>query len=195
MNEFFVASNRSIKVGELLIHQLQMHNFDEWLGAGRVIKDFLDNHPSETAQKIFDEHPFESTQLIAYSLKCSSEQAVDFFKQESKFNIMLLDAAIKVNEAFFSEPKPKKQKSKRSRNTKEPKQPSWFETFQYLTKAGHRNDDIMQMSYGAFIGYLGAAQKQRSQSLLTNTNLMRAAQHAKDKAYAKLTDELKSNDD
>lgn len=194
MNEFFVASNRSVSVGELSVHQLQMHNFDEWLSVGRVIKDFLDNHPDETVQKIFDEHPFESTQLIAYSLKCSSEQAVDFFKQESKFNIMLLDAAIKVNEAFFSEPKPKK-KHKRSRNTKQPKQPSWFETFQYLTKAGHRSDDIMQMSYGAFIGYLGAAQKQLSQSLLTNTNLMRAAQHAKDKAYVKLTDELKSNDD
>jgi len=194
MNEFFVASNRSVSVGDLSVYQLQMHNFDEWSGVGRVIKDFLDNNPDETAQKIFDEHPFESTQLIAYSLKCSSEQAVDLFKQENKLNILLLDAAIKVNEAFFSEPKPKK-KHKRTRKAKEPKQPSWFETFQYLTKAGHRNDDIMQMSYGAFIGYLGAAQKQRSQSLLTNTNLMRAAQHAKDKAYAKLTDELKSNDD
>lgn len=194
MNEFFVASNRSISVGELSVHQLQMHNFDEWLGVGQVIKDFLDSHPDETVQKIFDEHPFESTQLIAYSLKCSSEQVVDLFKRESKLNILLLDATIKVNEAFFSEPKPKK-KHKRSRKAKEPKQPSWFETFQYLIKAGHRNEDIMQMSYGAYIGYLGAAQKQRSQSLLTNTNLMRAAQHAKDKAYAKLTDELKSNDD
>lgn len=104
----------------------------------------------------------------------------------------MIEAVIKVNDAYFAE---KESGRKRSRKVKELDQPSWFETFQYLIEAGHHHEDIMQMSYGSFIGYLKAAQKQRSQNLLTSTNLMRAAQHAKDKAYAKLTDDLRPVDD
>ena len=60
MNDFFIASNRPVKVGELPVHQLQMHNFDEWSGTAQVIKDFLNNHPDGTTQMIFDAHSFES---------------------------------------------------------------------------------------------------------------------------------------
>jgi len=35
------------------VHQLQMHNFDEWSGAAQAIKDFLNNHPDETAQMMW----------------------------------------------------------------------------------------------------------------------------------------------
>ena len=104
MNDFFIASNRPVKVGDLLVYQLQMHNFDEWSGAAQVIKDFLNNHPDETTQKIFDTHPFESTQLIAHCLKYSIEQVIDLFKKDASLSVLLLDAVIKVNDAFFSEP-------------------------------------------------------------------------------------------
>ena len=107
MNDFFIASNRPVKVGELSVHQLQMHNFDEWSGAAQVIKDFLNNHPDETAQVIFDGHSFESTQLIAHCLKYSIEQVIDLFKKDASLSVLLLDAVIKVNDTFFSEPKPK----------------------------------------------------------------------------------------
>ena len=73
MNDFFIASNRPVIVGELSVHQLQMHNFDEWSGAAQAIKDFLNNHPDETTQMIFDAHSFESTQLIAHCLQYSIE--------------------------------------------------------------------------------------------------------------------------
>ena len=84
MNEFFVASNRPVKVGDLLVYQLQMRNFDEWSGAAQVIKDFLNNHPDETTQMIFDAHSFESTQLIAHCLQHSIEQVIDLFKKRAK---------------------------------------------------------------------------------------------------------------
>ena len=97
-----MASNRSVSIGELSVHQLQMHNFDEWSGAAQVIKDFLNNHPDETTQKIFDAHSFESTQLIAHCLQHSIEQVIDLFKKDASLNVLLLDAVIKVNDAFFS---------------------------------------------------------------------------------------------
>lgn len=192
MNEFFLANNRSVVIGEVTIHQLKMHNIDEWAPHASVIKSFLKTHSDEIYKSLLKAHTVEVMTLLGKStLKTESELILMAEASESIF-LTLIEAVIKVNDAYFAE---KESGRKRSRKVKEQGQPSWFETFQYLIKAGHRHEDIMQMSYGAFIGYLGAAQKQRSQSLLTYTNLMRAAQHAKDKAYAKLTDELKSNDD
>lgn len=154
MTEFFVASNRSVSIGEITVHQLQMHNFDVWSGAAQVIKDFLNNHPDETTQKIFDVHSFESTQLIGHSLKYSVEQVIELFKSDEQLITQLLDAVIKVNDAFFSEPKPK------HRDDVDPrKKSSWFDVFQVLVSNGHQSESIMQMSYGSFRYYLKTAQK------------------------------------
>lgn len=186
MNDFFIASNRPVKVGELSVHQLQMHNFDEWSGAAQVIKDFLNNHPDETTQKIFDTHPFESTQLIAHCLQHNIEQVIDLFKKEGEINILLLDAVIKVNDAFFSEPKPK------HRDDVDPrKKSSWYDVFQLLISSGHTNTEIMNMTYGAFIGYLKAAQKAERRNLSSFAGIFRAAQHADKKGFDKLINELK----
>ena len=192
MNEFFLANNRSVVIGNTTIHQLKMHNIDEWGPYASVIKSFLKTHSDEIYKSLLKAHTVEVMTLLGKStLKTESELILMAEASESTF-LSLIEAVIKVNDAYFAE---KESGRKRSRKVKELDQPSWFETFQYLIEAGHHHEDIMQMSYGSFIGYLKAAQKQRSQNLLTSTNLMRAAQHAKDKAYAKLTDELKSNDD
>ena len=157
MNDFFIASNRPVKIGELSVHQLQMHNFDEWSGAAQVIKDFLNNHPDETTQKIFDTHPFESTQLIAHCLQHSTE--------------------IKVNDAFFTEPKPK------HRDDVDPrKKSSWFDVFQLLVSNGHSHESIMQMSYGSFRHYLKAAQKAERMKM-RNLAIATRAQNAINKKF------------
>jgi hypothetical protein len=39
MNEFFLANGRSITVGDFAIHQLCMHNFDEWGTAASEVKN------------------------------------------------------------------------------------------------------------------------------------------------------------
>ena len=44
MNDFFLANNRSITIGDITVHQLQMLNFDEWAPHAKAIKDFLKNH-------------------------------------------------------------------------------------------------------------------------------------------------------
>lgn len=177
MNDFFIASNRPVKVGELSVHQLQMHNFDEWSGAAQVIKDFLSNHPNETAQMIFDAHSFESTQLIANCLKYSLEQIIDLFKKQDELNVLLLDAVIKVNDAFFSEPKPK------HRDDVDPrKKCSWFDVFQLIASNGHTHESIMQMSYGSFRHYLKAAQKAERMKM-RNLAIATRAQNAINKKF------------
>ena len=177
MNDFFIASNRPIKVGGLSVYQLQMHNFDEWSGAAQVIKDFLNNHPDETTRKIFDAHAFESTQLIAYSLKYSIEQIIELFKSDAQIITQLLDAVIKVNDAFFTEPKPK------HRDDVDPrKKSSWFNVFQLLASNGHSHESIMQMTYGSFQQYLKAAQK-AERIKMRNLAIATRAQNAINKKF------------
>ena len=177
MNDFFMASNRPVKVGELSVHQLQMHNFDEWSGAAQVVKDFLNNHPDETTQMIFDAHPFESTQLIAHCLKYSIEQVIDLFKKDASLNVLLLDAVIKVYDAFLSEPKPKQRDDVDPR-----KKSSWFDVFQLLASNGHSHESIMQLSYGAFRHYLKAAQK-AERIKMRNLAIATRAQNANNKKF------------
>lgn len=184
MNDFFTASNRPVKAGELLVHQLQMHNFDEWSGAAQVIKEFLNNHSDGTTQKIFDAHPFESTQLIAHCLKYSTEQVIDLFKKDGALNILLLDAVIKVNDAFFTEPKPK------YRDDVDPrKKSSWFDVFQLLASNGHTHECIMQMSYGSFRHYLKAAQK-AERIKMRNIAIASRAQNAINKKFSEFIKSL-----
>ena len=178
MNDFFNASNRSIKVGDLAVHQLQMHNFDEWSGVAHVIKEFLNNYPDETMQKIFDAHPFESTQLIAHCLKFSTEQVIDLFKKDGTLNVLLLDAVIKVNDAFFAEPKPK------HRDDVDPrKKSSWYDVFQLLASNGHSHESIMQMSYGSFRYYLKASQKAERMKMRSLAVASRASRTRENKKF------------
>ncbi|RKG50355.1 hypothetical protein D7V68_03660 [Acinetobacter cumulans] len=177
MNDFFMASNRPIKVGELSVHQLQMHNFDEWSSVAQVIKDFLNNHPDETTSKLFEAQAFESTQLIAHSLKYSIEQVIELFKSDERLITQLLDTVIKVNDAFFSEPKPK------HRDDVDPrKKSSWFDVFQVLVSNGHQPESIMQMSYGSFSYYLKAAQK-AERLKMRNLAIATRAQNAINKKF------------
>ena len=177
MNDFFTASNRLIKVGDLAVHQLQMYNFDEWSGVAQVIKEFLNNHPDETMQKIFDAHPFESTQLIAHCLKFSTDQVIDLFKKQATLNVLLLDAVIKVNGAFFTEPK-----SKHRDDVDPRKKSSWYDIFQLLVSNGHSPESIMQMSYGSFRYYLKASQKAERMKM-RNQAIATRAQHAISKKF------------
>jgi len=191
MNDFFLANNRNIAIGDITVHQLQMYDFDEWAPHAKVIKDFLKNHSDEIYKSLFEAHTTDVMIVVSKSTHKSIDELIVVVEASEIAFIELIDAAIKVNDVFFSE---KETKRKRGRKKAE-EQSSWFDTFQFLIDAGHRHDDILQMSYGTFIGYLKSAQKQQSDKLRTLTNLMRAANHANAKAFAKLIEELKPSDD
>lgn len=191
MNDFFLANNRNIAIGDITVHQLQMYDFDEWAPHAKVIKDFLKNHSDEIYKSLFEAHTTDVMIVVSKSTHKSIDELIVVVEASEIAFIELIDAAIKVNDVFFSEKEPKRKRGRK----KAEEQSSWFDAFQFLIDAGHRHDDILLMSYGTFIGYLKSAQKQQSDKLRTMTNLMRAANHANAKAFAKLIEELKPSDD
>lgn len=194
MNEFFLANNRSITIGDINIHQLQMHDFDEWAPHAKVIEDYLKSQSDEIYKALFKAHTAEVITLLSKSTHQDETALISMVEASESTLAHLIEAVIKVNDAFFGEKEPKRKRGRKPKG-KDIEQSNWFDTFQLLIDAGHRHEDILQMSYGTFIEYLKSAQKQQLAKMRIQTNLMRAAQHAKDKAYTKLMEELNSSDD
>jgi len=194
MNEFFLANNRSITIGDIAIHQLCMHDFDEWGPAAKAVKDYLKTHSDEIDTELLKAHLSHVLTLLSKSIRQDETALISMAEASESLLIQLIDAMIKVNDAFFRE-KESKRKRRRKLQSSEGDQTSWFDTFQFMIESGHRHEDIMQMSYGTFTGYLKAAQKNHAAKMRTQTNLMRAAQHANAKAFAKLIDEMNPSED
>ncbi|RLL42999.1 hypothetical protein D9K79_11570 [Acinetobacter cumulans] len=194
MNEFFLVNNRSIVVGDTTIHQLRMHDFDEWFTAAKAVKDYLKTHSDEIDTRFLKAHISHVLTLLSKSAHLEESALISIAEASESLLIQLVDAMIKVNDAFFSE-KESKRKRRRKSQSSAGDQISWFDTFQFMIESGHRHEDIMQMSYGTFTGYLKAAQKNHAAKMRVQANLMRAAQHANAKAFTKLIDELKPGED
>lgn len=194
MNEFFLANNRSITIGDITIHQLQMHDFDEWAPHAKVIKDYLKTQSDEIYKTLFKAHTAEVVTLLSKSTHQDETALITMAEASESTLAHLIEVVIGVNDAFFGEKEPKRKRGRKSKR-KDAEQSNWFDTFQLLINAGHRHGDILQMSYGTFTGYLKSAQKLQSANMRMQTNLMRASQHANAKAFAKLIEELKLSDD
>lgn len=194
MNEFFLANNRSITIGEIIVHQLQMHNFDEWGPHAKVIKDYLKTQSDEIYKTLFKARTAEVITLLSKSTHQDETALISVVEASESTLFHLIEAVVIVNDAFFGEKEPKRKRGRKAKG-KDAEQSSWFDNFQLLIDAGHNHEDILQMSYGTFIEYLKSAQKQQLAKMRIQTNLMRAAQHAKDKAYTKLMEELNPSDD
>ena len=190
MNDFFLATNRSITVADVEVFQLQMHNFDEWAGHAKAIKDFLKNHSDEIYKSLFEAHTAHVMTLVSKSLHKTIDELIPVVEASESVFLELIEAAIKVNDAYFSEPEPSKKRGRKSEEKS-----TWFDAFQMLISIGHTHESIMTMSYGAFNGYLKSAQKLQLSQMRSQTNLMRAAQHANAKEFKKLIEELKQVDD
>jgi len=171
MNDFFLLNNESLPhvfIGQNIeIKQIQIKNLNRFAYFADPIKQ-LESYSIETIK------PIILTSIIQIMGLCSLVTSLDpetFSKhigdQDAIADLIL--KIIQVNEAYFKEEKPKKQQRENQ------KKYSWFDSFQYLISDGHRQDDILNMSYGAFIEYLKAAQRRESQRLKTIAIATRAA--------------------
>lgn len=171
MNDFFLLNNESLPhvfIGQNIeIKQIQIKNLNQFAYFADPIKQ-LESYSVETIK------PIILTSIIQIMGLCSLVTSLDpetFSKHIGNQDAIadLILKIIQVNEAYFKEEKPKKQQRENQ------KKYSWFDSFQRLISDGHRQDDILNMSYGAFIEYLKAAQRRESQRLKTIAIATRAA--------------------
>lgn len=185
MNDFFLATNRSIQINDIEVRQIQMKDFDIWATYAEVIKQFIkdQNHSDEILNELFKAHGVQVISTIACVTDLDSESLVELAADEQGFK-ELLKAVFLVNQAYFKYEKPK-------RSAKQATESTWFDSFQFLISAGHHPDNIMNMTYGAFEQYLKAAQKNQRSQLQYLSSVIRSAHHANAKEFKRFFEELK----
>ena len=187
MNDFFLATNRSIKLQDIEVRQIQMKDFDIWATHAEPLKNFIkdQNHSDMILTELFKVHGVQVISTIACVTDLDNESLVELAVDEQGFK-ELLKAVLLVNQAYFKYEKPKRgaKKTKATEST-------WFDSFQYLISAGHRPDDIMNMTYGAFDQYLKSAQKDHKNKLQYLSSVIRSAHHANAKEFKKFFEELR----
>lgn len=193
MNDFFLANNRSITIkllgNDVEVMQLQMHNFDVWSPIASVIRDSLkqSDYSDLIGAGLVKEHGLEVFHLCSLCTSVGVNTLLDLAKSNALEFSHVIKHVIEVNGAYFKEevkPSPK------TRKKKGVVEQTWFDSFQYLIAYGHRHEDILQMTYGTFIGYLKAAEKYQRNRGKFDSNIIRAAHHADKKGFTTFQDEL-----
>lgn len=187
MNDFFLATNRSIMVNDIEVRQIQMKNFDTWVPHAEVLKNFIKDrdYSDEILNELFSAHGVQVISAITCVTDLDNDSLFKLAADEQKFK-QLLKTVLNVNHVYFKYEKPKlgAKKTQTSEST-------WFDSFQFLISAGHRHEDIMNMTYGAFEQYLKSAQKDHKNKLQYLSSVIRSAQHANAKEFKKFFDDLK----
>ena len=193
MNDFFLAMNRSIKISilgsDVEVHQIQMKNYDTWVTHAEVLKKLIKgrDYSDEILTELFTAHALQVISTIVCVTDITKESLIKIAVNEQEFKD-LLRTVLSVNHAYFKYEKPKRgAKSKKAAQSNES---TWFDSFQFLISAGHRPDDIMNMTYGAFDQYLKSAQKDNKNKLQYLSSVIRSAHHANAKEFAKFFEGL-----
>ena len=188
MNDFFLATNRSIMVNDIEVRQIQMKNFDTWVPHAEVLKNFIKDrdYSDEILTELFTTHAVQVISTIACVTDITQESLLTIAVNEQEFK-QLLKTVLNVNHAYFKYEKPKRGSKKAAQSSES----TWFDSFQYLISAGHRHEDIMNMTYGAFEQYLKSAQKDHKNKLQYLSSVIRSAHHANAKEFKKFFDDLK----
>ena len=173
MNDFFLATNRSITVDDIEVRQIQMKDFDIWATHAEVLKNFIKDrdYSDEILNELFSAHGVQVISTMACVTDLNNESLVELAADEQGFKD-LLKAVLLVNQAYFKYEKPKRGIKKKDDST-------WFDSFQFLVSMGHQHSEIMEMTYGAFQSYVKAANKLYKQGIFNNAVAARVAQSDK----------------
>lgn len=187
MNDFFLATNRSITLDDIEVRQIQMKDFDIWATHAEVIKNFIKDrdYSDEILNELFSAHGVQVISTITCVTDLDNESLFKLANDEQGFK-ELLKTVFLVNQAYFKYEKPKRGATKAQTS-----EATWFDSFQFLISAGHLPDSIMNMTYGAFYQYLKSAQKDQKNKLQYLSSVIRSAHHANAKEFKKFFEELK----
>lgn len=186
MNDFFLADNRTFQIDEIEVKQIQVKSLDLFCRHAETVKEYLKDkdYSDEILIELFKAHAVDVIQTCVMTTNLTTESIFNVANDQALF-LGMLRAVLTVNTAYFKPEKPK-------RRTKQSNEKStWFDSFQYLIESGHRHDDILNMSYGTFTQYLKSAQRNELRKRRSQVNLMRSAQHAQNREFKKLMEDLK----
>lgn len=193
MNEFALASNRTITLplGEHLVEvrQVVMAEFDQFIISASTIKTALDALPTDGKDhtaiiKTFLNNSAETTQLLIMLTSLNVEQIGTLAQTDPASMMQLVYALYSLNAAFFDEV------VKPQRKTQDNKKSTWWDGFQFLISQKHLHSEIMQYSYGAYLGYMDAANKSYRHNLRVQAGMIRTAHHANKQQMDKFCREL-----
>jgi len=195
MNDFFIASNRCLKlhVGDLVleIRQITMKDFDLWLMAASEIKAHLNNadvYSDEMIKDITTKFEFQCYSMINLTTDLDIDSIINTKLSNPDVFLDLVRKCIEANKAYFCEEQVKRRGTRQQTDNKN----SWFDSLQLLISAGHSHDSLLNMSYGAYKHYLDAAVRAYKRSLVTQAGIVRVAQHAAAREFKKYLDEIKA---
>lgn len=187
MNDFFIANNESLPHEfidqKIEVKQIQVKNLDQFSVYAVKIKDALESYSIEAITPLIEPQILNIMGLVSIVTTLSPKTFIENTAQTKAIAELVLKI-IEVNEAFF------KKEKKQGRAKKETKEVTWFHSFAYLIKNGHRHDDIMSMTYGAFMHYLKEAQAFERQQIKSFAIATRVANNAKQQGWDKYLKQL-----
>ncbi|MGR0306568.1 hypothetical protein [Acinetobacter beijerinckii] len=187
MNDFFIANNESLPHTfidqKIEVKQIQVKNLDRFSVYAVKIKDALESYSIEAITPLIEPQMLNIMGLVAMVTTLSPKTFIENTAQTKAIAELVLKI-IEVNEAFF------KKEKKQSRAKKDTNEVSWFHSFAYLIKNGHRHDEIMNMTYGAFMHYLKEAQSLERQQIKSYAIATRVANNAKQQGWDKYIKQL-----
>ncbi|MDO3663411.1 hypothetical protein [Acinetobacter higginsii] len=182
MNDFFLANNESLPHTfidqKIEVKQIQVKDLARFSIYAIKIKDALESYSIETITPLIEPQILNIMGLVSMVTTLSPKTFIENTAQTKAIAELVLKI-IEVNEAYF------KKNKIQNRTKKETIEVTWFHSFAYLIKSGHRHDDIMNMTYGAFLHYLKEAQALERQQIKSYAIATRVANNAKQQGWEK----------
>lgn len=187
MNDFFLLNNESLSHvfidQNIEIKQIQIKNLNQFAYFADPIKQ-LESYSIETIKPIILTNIFQIMGVFSLATTLDAEYFTKQLGNTSDIAKLILKI-IEVNEDFFKKDElPKRPIQQKAESA------SWFYSFQYLISCGHRPDDIMNMSYGAFLKYIEAAQRNERQNIKNTAVAVRMAMNTSEQEWKKSINQL-----
>ena len=177
MNDFFLLNNESLSYvfidQNIEIKQIQVKNLNRFGQIAEPIKK-LESYSIETITPLIETNIIQIMGVFSLATTLDANYFTDRLENTEAIADLVLNI-IQVNEDFFKK-EPKGENSKDS---------SWFNAISYLVKHGHSKEEVLNMSYGAFLKYIKEAQAIERQQIKSYAIATRVANHPKQQAWEK----------
>lgn len=182
MNEFAMAAGRTVKIEGVTLRQVVIHQFDGFVQHAHAIREWIRENGKDKAVEAFLKHGANVIALLVLLSDIDDSKLIHAAENPDSF-LTLIIGLHKLNTAYFDEPVSGDEPDPHSKHT-------WFDNFQFLISMGHHNDQIMQYTYGAFLGYIKAAGRSSKIQRYSTAEAVRMAQHADAAAFEEYSDKL-----